>query len=64
MLKRGTSLVMWGVAVAMLCPISVLAAWGSGGESVHLKSIEVLTLYSGKMTKGTYIASCILSTVK
>lgn len=46
------TLAVWGVVAAMLCPTSVLAAWGSGGESMHLKNVEVLTLYSGKETKG------------
>lgn len=52
-MKRGfLHAVLWGMVVAVLCPACVLAAWGTGGESVHLKSIEVLTLYNGKMTKG------------
>lgn len=54
---KGPTLVVWGVVAAMLCPSNVLAAWGSGGESVLLQSIEVLTLYSGKMTKGIYVPS-------
>ena len=51
----GPTLVVWGMVTAILCPTSVLAAWGSGGESVLLKSIEVLTLYSSKMTKGMFV---------
>ncbi|KAG0729562.1 Store-operated calcium entry-associated regulatory factor [Chionoecetes opilio] len=44
---RGPMLAVWGV-VAILCHGSVEA----GGDSVYLKTLEVLTLYSGKMTKG------------
>ena len=51
---KACTLSVWVTVAAILCPTSVLAAWGSGGESVHLKNVEVLTLYSGKMTKGMF----------
>lgn len=56
------TLAVWGVVAAMLCPTSVLAAWGSGGESMHLKNVEVLTLYSGKMTKGMFAPTELIFT--
>lgn len=40
--------------VLLLCsgPAVVVAAWGQSSDSVHLKDVEVLTLYAGKMTNG------------
>lgn len=41
-----------GLLLIACAPIPVMAAWGTSADSVLLKDIEVLTLYSGKMTKG------------
>nr|XP_053653308.1 store-operated calcium entry-associated regulatory factor-like [Cherax quadricarinatus]XP_053653309.1 store-operated calcium entry-associated regulatory factor-like [Cherax quadricarinatus] len=41
-----------GLLVLVLFVGAARAAWGTSGESILLKDVEVLTLYNGKMTTG------------
>lgn len=52
-MREKYKMLLWlAFTLMVLGPMGVQAAWGTGGDSILLKDIEVLTLYNGKMTTG------------